>query len=229
MYLVTRLKQRIEAYWECLQLTEPFFLALHNGRLSPEMLHRFLVDVLYLVQHTPIHLNKAITHTERLGRQDLKLFFQQKLREEQDHDKWAENDIAKLNIPPTPQNPPPTASLAIQHLVRYIESLIEQDPYLYLPYIFFAEYLCVICGPEMTQKLEQKCSFPAGSITIIENHSELDQSHIEEWEKVVSNLVDEQIYSQRFLQTIDQTIAIHRNFLRNCGVSTTDMIEYARS
>ena len=101
--------------------------------------------------------------------------------------------------------------------VKHIESLIDKDPYLYLAYIFHAEYFCVLCGPDMIQSLEEKCGYPENSMTIVGNHSELDKEHIVEWEEIIETLVDAKTYQQPFIDVIKRTTALHGAFLANCA------------
>lgn len=103
-------------------------------------------------------------------------------------------------------------------LVRHIEKLIDKDPYLYLPYIYFAEYLCVLYGPKMAKALEENCGYLPRSMTIIENHAELDKDHVDGWEETIQKIVDEKVYTQPFLAVLDETIHIHKTFFLSCAV-----------
>ncbi|MFW7381185.1 MAG: hypothetical protein ACOH5I_20385 [Oligoflexus sp.] len=217
MKLIEALKKRIESYWLELQQHDRFNRSVLQGDADSEMLMHFLVNVRYLVQHTPIHLKRAMKLAEQDHKQDLKNFFEQKLKEEDGHDQWADADIEKLkqSLPKTPLKG--SIDPSMKRLIAHIEETIDRDPYLYLAYIFFAEYLCVICGEELTHGLQNKCGYPPRSLTVIENHAELDQDHVHEWEETIASLIDEQFYSKQFLATLEKTIAIHREFYRSCG------------
>lgn len=217
MKLIRDMRARIEAYWDFLQTSDPYNRSILEGRLSPEMFSHFLVNVHTLVQHTPIHLNLAIRTAEARGLSALQKYFEQKLIEESGHDKWAEADIQNLkkrksNISVIDGTDPTMKSLLLN-----IESTIQKDPYLYLAYIFFAEYLTVLYGPTMNRALIEKCGYPAESMTVVENHAELDKDHVNDWEDVIVDLVDERIYRKLFLETLDQTITLHSEFFLSCA------------
>lgn len=216
MTLVASMKKNVEGYWDYLKSEDPYNCAILDGKATPEMVTRFLVDVHYLVEHTPIHLARAAKVAKKRGAHELQAYFKHKSGEEAGHDKWAEDDLATVR---RAMNAPKTANVSseMQHLVKHIEATIDADPFLYLSYIFFAEYLCVIYGPVMTQALEQKCGFPSHSMTVVENHAVLDQDHVHEWETVIPSLVDEAEYEARFLESLQKTIALHKKFFLACA------------
>lgn len=216
MSLVDQFKKRVEQYWDHLKLHDPYNRAILDGTATQEMVTHFLTNIRYLVQHTPIHLNQAIQEAEQRDQKKLAEFFRHKYEEERDHDKWADSDIAQLNQ----KWPQPHLNLAIDptmlNLVKHIENTISEDPYLYLGYIFFAEYLCVVGGPEMIEGLEKKCGFPPQSMTIVANHAELDKEHVDEWIQITRDLVDEAKYEKALLESLEKTIKIHQEFFQSC-------------
>ncbi len=216
MQLVNELKARVEQYWKHLRINEPYNKAILEGRATPEMVTRFLVNVHYLIQHTPIHLDLAIRESEKRKLSKLKAFFENKKREEVGHDKWAEDDLAVVNKKRQLKTQDATVDPTMKHLISHIELIIATDPYLYLSYIFFAEYLCVICGPETTEALETKCGFPPKSMTVVENHAELDKDHVHEWEAIMKDIVDEKVYRPLFFANIEKTIILHEKFYTSC-------------
>jgi len=219
MDLVNDMKARVETYWSHLKANEPYNKAIMEGRATQSMVTHFLVNIHYLIQHTPIHLDLAIREADKRKLTKLKAFFQNKKREEVGHDKWAENDLAIINQKHILQSQGNSIDPSMKQLIAHIETIITTDPYLYLSYIFFAEYLCVICGPETTEGLEKKCGFPPKSMTVVENHAELDKDHVHEWEGVMKEIVDANIYRPLFFANLEKTIVYHQQFYTSCAES----------
>lgn len=217
MKLSNAMKQRVEQYWDELKKEDYYNQAILSGSASPEMVSHFLVNVRYLVQHTPVHLKKAYDLSISRNLSRLAQFFQQKLEEEQGHDQWADADLAKLER--RLKKPPVKTDIhySMKKLIQHIENTINQDPHLYLAYIFFAEYLCVVCGPEMTSALQNQCGFPPQSLTVVENHAELDKDHVHEWEEVIEEIIDEKVYKSKFMSYLEETISLHKEFFASCG------------
>src|ERR1044072_7231093 len=121
MSLTKQMKQKVEAYWDYLKSEDPYNRAILEGRASPEMVNRFLVDVHYLVEHTPLHLIRAAQLAGKKGDHKLKKFFEHKRGEESGHDKWAEDDLAKVR---STMNAPKSSrvSAEMQELVKHIEA-----------------------------------------------------------------------------------------------------------
>jgi hypothetical protein len=215
--MIRDMKKKVEEYWDYLYQKDPYNRSILEGTVKPEMISFFLANIHYLVQHTPIHLKKAMAIAESRGDKKLKEYFALKMKEESGHDKWAEADLEKLSRQHERAVRGQCIDPSMVRLIKHIESLIERDPHLYLAYIFFAEYLCVIYGPDITQALERTCGYPARSMTVIENHAALDKEHVHEWETVLPGLVGESRYREVFLKTVDETITIHRAFFLSCA------------
>lgn len=214
MRLIDELKTRVELYKAYLVSEDRFNRSVQEGKAEPEAIARFLVNIHYLVKHTPLHLQLAAHKAKALP--ELKAYFQQKYLEEQGHDQWALDDLAKMsNRLKNPQKHP-DVDRSMEDFVMHIEGLINKDPYLYLAYIFFAEYLVVIHGPELNHGITVTCGYGSEALTVVENHAELDQDHVHEWEGFISDIVDEQRYSKAFLSALDETILLHKKFFMAC-------------
>lgn len=216
--LIQEMKRKVEAYWASMKEQSPFQQALSKGSLTPQWVQGFLVNVHYLVQHTPAHLHLAILMAEHRNETALRDFFVVKYEEELGHDEWAKADLSKLKVQLPQDFSTAEIDPAMIQLVNSIESLIERDPFLYLPYIFFAEYLCVIAGPEMSTNIVEKCGYPPGSLSIVENHAELDIEHVDEWEEVIHDLVDTDQYAATFMTVLDECMAHHKRYFWTCGL-----------
>lgn len=211
MSLIVKLKKRIEDYRAFLVRDDPFNRDLLSGKGSIDAIACFLVDVHHLAQHTPIRLKLAIKASA--GHPLLQSYLKNKFLKEQGHDQRALDDLAHLSRSNSIGKS--SVSPEMSAFVGHIECLIREDPYLYRPYIFFAEYLVVIYGPEMTRGMEAS-SFGSGSLTVIENHSDLDKDHVDESEQILTRLVVETTYEGKFLAVIDETIRLHKKFGLSC-------------
>lgn len=217
MKLINEMRKSVEAYWDYIQTQDEYNLSILDGTLTPEMLSHFLVNIHILVQHTPIHLRLAEKIAGERGLTELKDYFALKFVEESGHDKWAEDDIARLKKQKKDVATSETADSSMKALLNNIEGLIRKDPYLYLPYIFFAEYLTVLYGPKMNKALIEKCGYLPKSMTVVENHAELDKEHVNEWEEVIEDIVDEKVYREPFLKALESTTKLHREFFESCA------------
>ncbi len=86
-----------EQQWE---RSSPLSINAFEGKLTRGAVEVYLQNILYLIQHTPIHLRFAMEAAERKGHKLLCAFFAEKIEEEQGHDKWAEADLLTLNATP---------------------------------------------------------------------------------------------------------------------------------
>src|ERR1044071_2280482 len=111
------------------------------------MLGRYLRSLHFLIQNTMDHLSVAEESARSKGRERLASHFALKKVEETGHDQWAETDMQNLGDkfgPPIPHDPTPE----MRAIVDANADIVRDDPYLYLVYMFFAEYLTVAMGPE---------------------------------------------------------------------------------
>lgn len=172
------LRTDIEAY-AARRHQNPVFSMAERGTLTSEMMRRYIGCVHYMIRRTPVHLTRARERALELGDARLAAHFEQKLEEERGHDAWSAQDLASLaQMTSAPvEGDVPAAAMA---LGAYVEERIEEDPVLHLAYMAFAEYLTVILAPEWLGLLETRCGIPRTSVTVIDNHLELDRAHAEE-------------------------------------------------
>ncbi len=209
MTLIQDLKKRIQNYRDYVRTQDPFNLSVLDGSATAESISDFLVNIHYLVNRTPVHL-KLASHVSQKN-PDLHAFYENKIPEEQGHDQWALDDLQKVSKKLSDKTFHPAVTDEMKEFVKHIENTIRRDPYLYLPYIFFAEYFTVIYGPEFNRGI-LKCGHEQNSMTVITNHAELDKEHVSEWEQAILDLVDEKIYKDQYLNVVDKTIALHKKF-----------------
>jgi hypothetical protein len=182
------LRCEVEAYAAGMPRTNPLYYRAADGTLTPRHLTRYLASVHYLIAHTPMHL--ALAREGALARGDSQLadHFAHKLDEEQGHDAWAVRDFERMRAAAAA-----AARLepcdAMRDLVDYVSGVIAREPRHYLSYILFAEYLIVLLGPKWLELLEERCSIPRTSMTVIDNHAELDREHTDEALDLIDTLV----------------------------------------
>jgi len=158
------------------------------------MVGRYYAGISYLISHTPSLLDLSRDLAIEHGAFDLVAYFEQKLREEAGHEKWAEADLEKLDtiFGVSVSRVPPEGAKA---LLRSIEDGILTAPYLYLAYILFSEYMTVTLGPEWVDALQAACGIPREAQTVNVHHIELDRRHVAEGLAEIDALVvDPELY-----------------------------------
>lgn len=177
--IVQDLKTKIEDYAARLERDNRLLRLARAGGVSSEIITAYLSGVLFMIRHTPIHLELAARQARAVGREDLAGFFLHKITEERGHDQWAMQDfkeLAKLFGAAAAQ--PPHASMVA--LVGVVERAIGRQPASYLAYILLVEYLTVLIGPAWLAALEQRCGIPRHALSVVSKHVELDQQHVED-------------------------------------------------
>lgn len=210
MTIIEQLKVKVKDYRNYIKTADSFNMSVLNGTATAETIADFLINIHYLVNHTPKHIKLACELTKDYP--ELNNFFKEKFVKEQGHYEWAMENLKKVNKRIDDETFDPQITSSMRNFVSNIETIIRRDPYLYFPYIFFAEYLTVIYGPEFNEALVHKCGFEPESMNVITNHAELDQEHVNDWAKVIESIVDEDKCRELFNQVIDKTISLHKDF-----------------
>lgn len=166
------LRAQIEEYAVAMRRSNPLFYKAENGTLTPRHINRYLADIHYLIVHTPIHLARARDRALARGDSALANHFDHKIGEEVGHEKWAEEDLARIAVLAPSVTGEVTPSMKV--LVEYIPSIIDEDPALYLAYMLFAEHLVAVGGPAWLALLEERCGIPRSAMSVVANHAELD-------------------------------------------------------
>lgn len=166
----------------------PVFQLARTGRLTKAMVARYIANVTYMIRLTPGHLRRAQARARERGDEALVRHYQHKFDEEIGHAAWGEADLEALGdcVPPSART---TALPAIQRLAEYISKVIDEDPALYLCYLALTEYITALLGPELLSLIEDRNGVPRSSMTVIDNHIELDREHSEEAWGVIDDLV----------------------------------------
>lgn len=173
------LKADIDRYADDLRRSSRLLALAKAGALTRGMVGRYYAGISYLISHTASLLSLSRELAVEHGSHDLAAYFEQKLREEVGHEKWAEADLEKLDAifgVPVPRVPPEGAKA----LLRSVEAGIRTAPYLYLAYILLSEYMTVTLGPEWVEALQAACGIPREAQTVNTHHIELDRRHVVE-------------------------------------------------
>lgn len=147
------------------------------GRVSPTTVALYLSSIHYLVQHTPLHLARALRVTQSRGQLVLARYFEHKLSEEAGHDQWAESDLSHLQDR-FALSSRGSVCPSMRRLVEFVQTRIDERPASYVVYILFAEYLTVLVGPAWAGALERHCGVPADALTVVTRHALLDRDHV---------------------------------------------------
>lgn len=209
--IASALRVEIERYAARMRRSNPLFSKAEDRTLTAACLTAYLANIRHLVSQTPVLLARARARALALGDTHLADHYALKFGEEEDHDAWAERDIERMSSgTTTPANR--DISPSIHRLVAYLTETIDEDPCLYLAYILFAEYLTVILGPEWLRLLEERCGIPRSSMTVIANHVELDQEHVEEALDCIDQLVGQPDKLPRMRRVLLETITCFERF-----------------
>lgn len=209
------LKEEIETYYAQAKLSNPLYVNAERGKLTSNELTRYVSNVLYLIQHTPVYLKLAELKSREYGMDKLAAFYREKLGEESGHDKWAEEDLDALKKK-AGIIPHKDLSSSILALVDYLRQTIENDPSLYLPYILFAEYFTVLAGPSWVANLEKKCGISPKMMSVVGNHAELDKDHVQDDLKAIDALVTKEDV-EPFLDVLKISVHFYEGFCSDVG------------
>ncbi len=196
-------KKEIESATQHLMSTNILTVKAQRGDLQKAQVVKYLKNCLYIVSHTPIHLKKAIHSAQKLGLSEVVRFMDDKFREEVGHDEWAKTDISSLGESPEIVEQDDLTN-SIHDLIRFIESLIESNPHLYVAYITFVEYFTVLAAPAFLESIE-KCGVPRTSMTVIANHGELDKNHVHDDLSTITLIIDTPEKQAEFIKVLKIT------------------------
>lgn len=181
------LRAHIETYAASSKERNALFTSAAKGAMTAEHVTLYLANVRVVVGHTPVHLARAREAATLRKDYALAAHFDERIREEEGHEAWAVEDLAKVSRRAKEARTDVLDST--RSLLEYIEGVIDEDPTLYLAYILFTEYLIVLVGPAWLEMLEERCGIPRSAMTVIANHAELDKTHVQEALDKIDDLV----------------------------------------
>ncbi len=198
------IKREIEVFTQHFFDKNPFACKAKQGELTKNHIARYLKNILYSIEFTPIHLKAASSRSRELGLNNIAQFMDDKYIEEFGHDKWVKSDLSKLGVNSEIQNNNELTQGMVE-LMKFVESLVYGETLYYIAYITFVEYFTVLAAPELLDCIENKCEIPRSSLTVVANHGELDKIHIEDDLKAIAKFVDSPEKSSEFIKVIRKT------------------------
>jgi pyrroloquinoline quinone (PQQ) biosynthesis protein C len=198
------LRTEIERY-AARRRQNPLFALAEEGRLTRATVARYIANVHYVIQYTPVYLTRARDAAAKRGDAQLAAHYQAKLGEEVGHDAWSEKDLESFTRL-SAQSPNTDVTRAMIDLVEFLARIIDEDPTLYLAYIAYAEYLVVLLGDEWLALLDERCGISRTSMTVIDNHVELDRDHADDAFAKIDALVGEPRKLPRMRQVLLETL-----------------------
>jgi hypothetical protein len=205
------LKREIELYAKSIAQSNQLFLAAASGALTPQHVELYVRGILFLIRGTMDVLRRAERRALAAGDRELAEHYRHKIHEEQGHDRWAERDLEHLPSSGAEYGRNHSTT-ALGELLAYLNGVVDQDPYLFLSYILWAEYSTVLLGPDWLQAIESKCGVPQSQITVVANHVELDREHTAEGVREIDALVTSQDKEVPMLEVLRRSICHFEKF-----------------
>jgi hypothetical protein len=215
------LRAEVEIYAVEMRRFNPLFTKARDGSLTADCVARYLANIHYLIRYTPTYLARARDRALAIGDERLALHYQHKQGEEVGHDTWAERDLERVSVharTPVERDAVP----AMHGLIAYLARMIDDDPALYLAYILLSEHLTVILGPEWLRLLEERCGIPRTSMTVVGNHAELDQEHVEHALDEIDDLVADPRKLSRLRDALRESCAYFDRFCAEVTAEEND-------
>jgi hypothetical protein len=207
-------KQTVEQYAAESLTRNPIYVLPAEGKLQPDQLKYYLQGIEYLIRHTPIYLKRARDVAKARNQDKLAEFFNHKFEEEQGHDAWAREDMERVSHAGARVGDVPV-SPAIVDLVTFLGNVIEEDPTLYVPYTFLAEYFTVLVGPSLVNSVAEKCGMD-NCISVVANHVQLDQAHVTQGLETFDTIVPLN-HLESCLAVLDRAMVFYRAFGQEVG------------
>jgi hypothetical protein len=171
--LATQLKAAIEHWVGELRSTTELGNLARQGKLSQRAVALYLESLRYLLHHSQRNLVIASATSKHSGDAELARYFAHKAGEENGHELWAIDDLARFpdgvvaGLKPSP---------AIVSLVELQRTLIDEHPVCFVAYCLWAEYFTVLVGDEWLDGLGQS-GFERNRISSIDKHLATDREH----------------------------------------------------
>lgn len=213
MALSQQLKSEIEAFYHEKMQGHDFFVKARSGNLNAKHVEILLAQLYAVVSKTQSMLRFAIDVCEKRGLHELAEFYKLKVKEEVGHDQWAIEDLRALRGQGAQFADQPAQESAVAKMLEMHRELIDRDPALYLPYILFAEYYTVIATNETLDLLENRCGIPRSCFSVLSNHQELDQDHVDEWQDSIDSLIDTGRYEKPFHDVLQKTFGLYQDVM----------------
>jgi hypothetical protein len=199
------LRYHVEFHAERTRAGSLFLRRARAGDATPTEVGRYLAGLRFMIGQTNGNMTKAEGRARAQGREDLAAYYVEKRREEDGHEQWAIDDLAAFfdvyGFRPDDEPVP-----ALRELQRFLVRTIDEDPTLYLAYIFWAEYFVVLVGAEFIRSLVEHCGLLPETLTCLGNHVVLDEGHTDQNIAEIDRLVADPQYLEPMRAVLQRTI-----------------------
>ena len=213
MSVTKQLKESIEGWANELR-ESPLRMLAQRGEITPRALCLYLESLRYMFQHTERNIALAASRCMELGLTDFAGYFECKMREENGHDGWAKNDLARLPEGVTSGIRPSAAVLKIIELQR---ELIAKHPICFVSYIVWAEYVTVLLGDEWLAALAAN-GYSRDQLSAVSKHVDADREHAQRGFFEFDTLWNEQLEAEALFETMRAASRLFEEFCDEiCG------------
>lgn len=185
-------KQTQQAQQQMLQA--PIFAACARGEIDKETYVAFLTQAFHHVKHT-VPLLMACGGRLPENYEWLRQAIGEYIEEEKGHHEWILNDIracgANADFVRANLGQGKVGS-AIELMVAYLYHQIDRgNPIAFFGMVWVLEGTSVGVGGQVAKLVKQTLSLPDSAMSYLTSHSELDQDHIQLFEKLMNQITDE--------------------------------------
>lgn len=205
--LVSDIKALIESLTETMQGTNPLFLKASAGTLNRSQLISYLNMLFYSFQNTPVSLVYGLSAALETEDAALIGFIEDKITEERGHHRWPQADLEKLGVRADEYNPMLLGPEIIR-LMEYAKVVNDEDPRLFLCYMYAFEYFSILVIPELLADLGAKCDLPSSGITALAYHQELDVEHSRQDEEIMETCLVDSRHTESAMRVAKRTMEL---------------------
>ncbi len=208
-------KLRIEELSEEMWKKNPFFEVARTSKLPPSSLRKYLSGLEMLFKASYRNLSLAADKASANGDEELARFFSAKRDEELGHDQWARDDLKFVSAPEKGSMPKVQPESA-QFICDFGHYLADLDPFYYLGYVSFAEYMTTYLGPRFLECTSEN-GLDKSKISALSNHVVLDVGHAEENFELIESRFQDPAVRDRFNSVVQQSSILLSAFFEECA------------
>jgi hypothetical protein len=214
MTLAEQLKVAIERWADGLVQRSPIAKILQRGELTPRAMALYLESLRYLFANSERNLKLAADRCDKLGRGELAAYLRRKSTEEDGHDRWALDDLARLPSAATAGIRPADAIIA---LVELQAEFIMCEPLYFVAYLQWTEYFSVYVGDQWLDALAMS-GYQRTQVTAIHNHLETDREHAAAGFREIDALARDFPHPERLLEAVERAGRVFESVLEEISI-----------
>ena len=212
---IKTVKSQIEELSEEMWRKNPFFEVARTIQIPPSSLKRYLAGLEMLFKASYKNLSLAAETAAKNGDEELARFFRAKRDEELGHDQWARDDLRSTSTKEGPQGPA-IAPESAQFICDFGSYLADLDPFYYLGYVSFSEYMTTYLGPRFLD-CTSRLGLEPKRISALSNHVVLDVGHAEENFELIEKRFQDPAVRDRFDSVVRQSSILLSAFFEECA------------